>query len=170
MGYALAHAARNLGASVTLISTTGQLAPFGAELVPVETASEMCRAVLQVLPQADVLLMAAAVADYRPALKTEQKIKKGKAGLALELVRTADILAQVADLRRDEQVIVGFAAETENLRENALGKLERKRLDLIVANDARQAMGAAENQVVLLAPSGTVEELPLLSKDEVAAP
>jgi phosphopantothenoylcysteine decarboxylase/phosphopantothenate--cysteine ligase len=168
MGYALAHAARDLGARVTLISTTGQLAPFGAELVPVETASEMCRAVLEALPGADVLLMAAAVADYRPALKAEQKMKKGEAGLALELVRTADILARVADMRRDDQVIVGFAAETENLMENALGKLARKRLDLIVANDARQAMGAAENQVVLLGAGGTVDELPLMSKDEAA--
>jgi phosphopantothenoylcysteine decarboxylase/phosphopantothenate--cysteine ligase len=128
----------------------------------------MCRAVLQVLPDADALLMAAAVADYRPALQAEQKIKKKEEGLALELARTPDILAQVADLRRDDQVIVGFAAETENLRENALGKLERKRLDLIVANDARQAMGAAENQILLLGTDGTVEEWPLLSKDEVA--
>jgi phosphopantothenoylcysteine decarboxylase/phosphopantothenate--cysteine ligase len=168
MGYALATIARDLGAEVTLISTTGQLAPFGAELMPVETASEMCRAVLQVLPDADALLMAAAVADYRPALQAEQKIKKKEEGLALELARTPDILAQVADLRRDDQVIVGFAAETENLRENALGKLERKRLDLIVANDACQAMGAAENQILLLGTDGTVEEWPLLSKDEVA--
>jgi phosphopantothenoylcysteine decarboxylase/phosphopantothenate--cysteine ligase len=168
MGYALAHAARDLGARVTLISTTGLPAPLGAELILVETASEMHRAVLQVLPDADVLLMAAAVADYRPVTQAEQKIKKDSEGFALDLVRTEDILAQVADQRRDDQVIVGFAAETGNLRENALGKLERKRLDLIVANDARQAMGAAENQVLLFGADGTAEELPLLSKDEVA--
>jgi phosphopantothenoylcysteine decarboxylase/phosphopantothenate--cysteine ligase len=168
MGYALARAARDLGASVTLISTTGQPAPFGAELEPVETASEMCEAVLGLLPEVDVLLMAAAVADYRPALQAEQKIKKEEAGLSLRLVRTTDILAQVAGRRRDNQVVVGFAAETENLRENALSKLARKRLDLIVANDARRAMGAADNQVMLLGADGSVEELPVLGKNEVA--
>jgi phosphopantothenoylcysteine decarboxylase/phosphopantothenate--cysteine ligase len=168
MGYALARVARDLGARVTLVSTTGRLAPFGTELVSVETASEMCRAVLQVLPDVDVLLMAAAVADYRPARQAEQKIKKTKEDLVLELSGTTDILAQVADRRRDDQVIVGFAAETENLRENALGKLRQKHLDLIVANDARRAMGAAENQVLFLSADGTEEQLPMLSKDEVA--
>jgi len=168
MGYALARAARDRGAQVTLISTTGQPAPFGAELVPVETAAEMLNAVLDALTAADVLLMAAAVADYRPATTADHKIKKGEGGLALELVRTPDILAQVAQVRRADQVIVGFAAETENLLENARGKLRRKHLDLIVANDARQAMGAATNQVTLVGADGSVEELPLLSKDEVA--
>jgi phosphopantothenoylcysteine decarboxylase/phosphopantothenate--cysteine ligase len=157
MGYALAYAARDLGAQVTLISTTGQPAPFGAEWVPVETAVEMRDAVLDALPQADALLMAAAVADYRPATTAAQKIKKGEGGLA-----------EVAAARRADQVIVGFAAETENLVENARGKMKRKCLDLIVANDARQAMGAATNQVTLLGADGNVKALPLLSKDEVA--
>jgi phosphopantothenoylcysteine decarboxylase/phosphopantothenate--cysteine ligase len=171
MGYALARAARDRGAQVTLISTTGQPAPFGAELLPVETAAEMRAAVLQGLPAADLLLMAAAVADYRAAAIAEQKIKKAPAkggGLELELVRTPDILAEVATVRRPDQVIVGFAAETENLIENARGKLERKGLDLIVANDARQAMGAARNKVTIIGTEGIQEELPLLSKDEVA--
>jgi phosphopantothenoylcysteine decarboxylase/phosphopantothenate--cysteine ligase len=168
MGYALAHAARDRGAQVTLVSTTRHAAPFGAELVAVETAAALRDAVLAVLPGADALLMAAAVADYRPATKAEQKIKKGEGDLTLELVRTPDILAEVAAVRRAEQVIVGFAAETENLVENARGKLARKRLDLIVANDARQAMGAATNQVTLIGADGSVEELPLLSKDQVA--
>jgi phosphopantothenoylcysteine decarboxylase/phosphopantothenate--cysteine ligase len=167
MGYALAHAARDQGARVTLISTVGQPAPFGTDLVPVETAGQMCDAVLEFLPQADVLLMAAAVADYRPAAVAGQKIKKSK-DLALELARTPDILAAVADVRSPDQVIVGFAAETENLLENARSKLQRKRLDLIVANDARLAMGAASNQVTLVAADGSAEELPLLPKDEVA--
>jgi phosphopantothenoylcysteine decarboxylase/phosphopantothenate--cysteine ligase len=168
MGYALACAARDRGAQVTLIGTTGQPAPFGVESVPVETAAEMLDAVLAVLAGADVLLMAAAVADYRPATTADHKIKKGDGGLTLDLVRTPDILAQVAQVRRADQVIVGFAAETENLLENARGKLERKRLDLVVANDARQAMGADTNQVTLVGADGSVEELPLLSKDEVA--
>jgi phosphopantothenoylcysteine decarboxylase/phosphopantothenate--cysteine ligase len=168
MGYALARAARDRGAQVTLISTTGRPAPYGARLVEVETAAEIEEAVLAALPQADVLLMAAAVADYRPALVAEQKIKKREERRALELVRTDDILLHVAGLRRAGQVIVGFAAETEHVVENALAKLRRKRLDLIVANNARQAMGASTNQVTLIGADGRVEELPLLPKDEVA--
>jgi phosphopantothenoylcysteine decarboxylase/phosphopantothenate--cysteine ligase len=168
MGYSLALAARDRGAKVTLISTTGQPAPFGCRLVPVETAAEMRDAVMAALPDADALLMAAAVADYRPATVATQKIKKAEGRFALELERTADILLQVAEVRREGQVVVGFAAETEGLVENALGKLQRKRLDLIVANDARQAMGAAANQVTLIGRDGHPEELPLLSKDEAA--
>lgn len=169
MGYALARAARDLGADVTLISTTGQPPPFGAELVPVETATQMRDAVLDLLAGSDVLIMAAAVADYRPAAAADHKIKKIEEGLALELVRTPDILAQVAQLRRDDQAIVGFAAETENLLANAREKLQRKRLDLIVANDARMAMGATTNQVTLVTADGRVDELPLLSKEDVAS-
>jgi phosphopantothenoylcysteine decarboxylase/phosphopantothenate--cysteine ligase len=125
-------------------------------------------AVLTALPDADVLLMAAAVADYRPLIAAEQKIKKGSADLSLALIRTPDILVEVSQVRRANQVIVGFAAETEDLLPNALDKLQRKRLDLIVANDARRAMGAVTNQVTLIGADGSVEELPLLPKDEVA--
>ena len=169
MGYALARAARDRGAELTLISTTGAPGPFGSQLVAVETAAEMHQAVLQALPETDILLMAAAVADFHPVRIAEQKIKKGEDGMVLELGRTVDILAQVAARRRVDQVLVGFAAETENLLENARQKLDRKKLDLIVANDARQAMGAPSNQVTLIAADGWVEELPLLSKDEVAS-
>ena len=168
MGYALARAARDRGAQVTLISTAGQPAPFGAELLSVETAADMLEAVLENLGGTDALIMAAAVADYRPATIADHKIKKTEEALALELARTPDILAHIARSHRGDQVIVGFAAETENLLENAQDKLQRKHLDLIVANDARQAMGAAENQVTLIGADGIVEELPLLSKDEVA--
>jgi phosphopantothenoylcysteine decarboxylase/phosphopantothenate--cysteine ligase len=168
MGYALAQAARDQGAQVTLISTTGQPAPFGATLVAVETAAEMRDAVLDALAGADALLMAAAVADYQPATVAAHKIKKGEGGLVLDLIRTPDILAEVASRREPAQVIVGFAAETEDLMENALGKLRRKRLDLIVANDARLAMGAATNQVTLIGANGRVEALPLLPKADVA--
>jgi len=140
----------------------------------VETAQEMHDAVLATLPQADALIMAAAVADYRPAQVAAHKIKKvGQIGNLsyLELERTPDILAAVS-ARREQlpllQVVVGFAAETEDLIENARRKLQSKCLDLIVANDARQAMGAAESQVVLLGRDGSVEELPLLPKEQVA--
>ena len=168
MGYALARAARDRGAKVALVSTVERPAPFGVERVAVETAAQMRDAVLGALAGTDVLIMAAAVADYRPAEMAAQKIKKGKGNLSLELARTPDILAEVAHQRRGGQVIVGFAAETEDLLANARQKLERKRLDLIVANDARQAMGAAENRVTLLSADGAVEELPLLPKAEVA--
>ncbi len=168
MGYALARAARDRGAQVTLISTVGRPAPFGVELVSVETAGQMRDAVLEALPTADLLLMAAAVADYGPAMAAEHKIKKSESGLTLELVPTPDILAEVAKVRRPGQILVGFAAETENLLANAQEKLKRKRLDLIVANDARQAIGAASSQVTIIGADGRVEELPLLPKDEVA--
>ena len=168
MGYALARAARDRGAQVTVISTTGRPAPYGARLVEVETAAEMEGAVLAALPAADVLLMAAAVADYRPARVSEHKIKKGERGLVLELERTSDILLKAAGLRREAQVIAGFAAETEDIVEHAREKLQRKRLDLIVANDARLAMGSEMNQVTLIDADGRAEALPLLSKDDVA--
>jgi phosphopantothenoylcysteine decarboxylase/phosphopantothenate--cysteine ligase len=168
MGYSLARAARDRGAEVTLISTAEVPAPHGAKLITVETAAEVHEAVLQALPETDVLLMAAAVADYRPTRVAHHKIKKDEGGLALELERTVDILAQVATLRKADQVVVGFAAETEDLIENAREKLAIKRLDLIVANDARLAMGASASQVTLVGADGSVESLPLMSKDEVA--
>jgi phosphopantothenoylcysteine decarboxylase / phosphopantothenate---cysteine ligase len=168
MGHALAYAARDLGADVMLVTTTGTPPPFGAAAIRVETAAEMRDAVIEALPTIDLLIMAAAVADYRPADVASQKMKKQEGTLALELVRTPDILAEVSVRRRPEQVIVGFAAETHNLVENAQEKLHRKRLDLIVANDARQAMGAPRSQVTLLDVNGHVEQLPMLPKEEVA--
>ena len=177
MGYALALAARDRGAKVTLISAPTALpTPIGVQLVAVQTAQEMRQAVLAALPRSsgkmcDALIMAAAVADYRPAVAVAHKLKKGGAGLELELVRTPDILAEVATRRPGlgrPRVVVGFAAETQDLIANAQVKLEAKRLDLMVANDARQAMGADVNQVTLLDASGGVEELPLLPKEEVA--
>ncbi|MEA3459729.1 MAG: bifunctional phosphopantothenoylcysteine decarboxylase/phosphopantothenate--cysteine ligase CoaBC [Chloroflexota bacterium] len=165
MGYRLAEAARDLGAEVALISASTTLPrPAGVEFIPVETAQEMCEAVLEAITEADVLLMAAAVADYRPRTAAEQKIKKGM-GMTLELVRTPDILIQIA---RDSLLKVGFAAETEEIVENARAKLVEKGLDLVVANDARLTMGSEESQVTLIDRAGRVEELPLLAKEEVA--
>jgi phosphopantothenoylcysteine decarboxylase/phosphopantothenate--cysteine ligase len=174
MGYALAVAARDQGANVTLIHTPTALpTPWGVTEVEVETTQEMCDAVLAALPQTDVLLMAAAPVDFRSASIAEQKMKKQTAGeaLSLELERTPDILLEVA-ARRDELgrplVTVGFAAETEHLIENARLKLHSKRLDLMVANDPCQAMGAEVNQVTLLDAAGGAEDLPPLPKAEVA--
>ncbi len=174
MGYALAEAARDMGAQVTLVSAHVSLPPvLGVEHVLVGTADEMAQAVLDRRTQTDVLIMAAAVADYRPAQKAEQKIKKGETGLILELERTRDILAAVAEARADgwPRLVVGFAAETENLLENAQSKLERKQLDLLVANDVTASdagFGSPNNRVTLLAPGAPPEALPLMTKFEVA--
>jgi len=172
MGVALAVAARDAGAEVMLIHTSGvPPAPWGANEVTVETAQEMRDAVLEAVGDADALIMAAAVADYRPAQVAGQKIKKTAGPLALTLERTPDILVEVAARRAELprlRVVVGFAAETERIVENARDKLQRKKLELIVANDARAAMGADTNQVTIIAADGSVEALPLLPKDEVA--
>lgn len=169
MGIALARVARDRGAEVTLISTVEGGIPYGMNLVPVETADQMHRAVMRALADADVLIMAAAVADYRPATTSKEKIKKGVEGRSLELIRTVDILEQVASQRLPAQVVVGFAAETERLLENARDKLFRKRLDLMVANDPREVMGQTTNQVTLISRVGEVEGLPSLPKEEVAS-
>ena len=174
MGYALAEAARDRGAAVTLIAGPTALAtPVGVEFVPVTTAREMRDAVLSALPPADVLIMAAAVADFRPAEALEQKIKKAEGERTLRLARTPDILAEVARWRESEPrgsrlVVVGFAAETENLVENARAKLVAKRLDLIVANPVPASFGVDQSQVILMDREGRVTELPLLPKEEIA--
>ena len=177
MGVALAEAARDLGADVTLIHAPLAVpAPYGVESLPVRTAVEMCDAVLARLAETDVLIGAAAVADFRPADPAAQKIKKtpGQETLIIELVRNPDILAEVA-ARRDETgrpaVVIGFAAETEDLLANAAAKLAAKRLDIIVANDVTDpgsGFGADTNRVTLLYADGRVDALPLASKAEVA--
>lgn len=173
-GFALAQAALDWGAEVTLISAPTCLKPpYGAQFVPVQTADEMRLAVFAALPSAHMLFMAAAVADYRASEVAEQKIKKG-ANLHLALVRTADILAEVAEHRDDFpnlRFVVGFAAESQNLLENARSKLQAKRLDMIAANDITapaSGFAADTNRVVLLFPDGRAERLPLMSKHDVA--
>ncbi|MDI6857960.1 MAG: bifunctional phosphopantothenoylcysteine decarboxylase/phosphopantothenate--cysteine ligase CoaBC [Dehalococcoidia bacterium] len=167
MGYAVAEAARDRGAKVVIVSAPVSLpAPYGVEVVSVRTAEEMRDAVVRACADADALVMAAAVADYRPASAAEQKIKRAKEGLSLELVRTPDILGEVKGPLR-----VGFAAESEKLEENAADKLRRKGLDLIVANDITapgSGFGSETNQVTIIDKSGKAEKLPLLSKYEVA--
>lgn len=170
MGFAVAVAARDRGASVILVSTAEQPAPAGVTLVPVQTASEMHEAVFSACATAHALVMAAAVADFRPDHVSEQKIKKAAAELSLRLVRTADILAEAKTAFPDLPKI-GFAAESENLMQNALSKLEAKGLSLIVANDITapgSGFGTETNQVTLLFGDGRIEALPLLSKAEVA--
>ena len=168
MGYALAEAARDRGARVTLVATaTGLPLPYGVELVTVETVAEMRRAVLDACAAADGLVMAAAVSDFRPAQVGDQKIKKGEGGLSLELVKNADFLLELSD----SLVKVGFAAETLDLLVNAAQKLRDKRLDLICANDVTApdaGFGADTNRVSIIDATGAAEELPLLPKYEVA--
>jgi phosphopantothenoylcysteine decarboxylase/phosphopantothenate--cysteine ligase len=176
MGYALAEVARDRGAAVTLITTVNRPPLFGIEEIRVDSAQQMLEAVLSATRKADVLVMAAAVADFRPKNVADQKIKKqvDTEGLTLEMIRNPDILAEVAQQKSagyGPRLTVGFAAETEDLVANAAGKLERKKLDLIAANDvtATDAGFATDtNRVTLLAANGFATELPLMSKIEVA--
>jgi len=167
MGYAIAEAARDRGAEVVLISAPNELPrPGGVETVEVSSAGEMHDAVSSALP-ADSLIMAAAVADYAPTEVAKEKIKKGPEEMTLTLERTADILKGVTDVR----VKVGFAAESEDLIENARRKLIEKELDFIVANDITEpgsGFGSTENRVTMIDRSGIIEELPLLPKRKVA--
>ncbi len=170
MGYALAEAARDRGAQVVLITAPTTLPkPVRTEVINVGTAQEMYEVIVikKAVAQADALIMAAAVADYRPAKVSESKIKKVTDTLTMELERTPDILGTV----EGSFIKVGFAAESENLIANARAKLLQKGLDLIVANDITapdSGMGADTNQVVIIDRDGKVDELPLLPKREVA--
>jgi phosphopantothenoylcysteine decarboxylase/phosphopantothenate--cysteine ligase len=170
MGYALAAAAWRRGAEVVLISgPTALAAPHGVRRISVATAGEMLQAVLDQLDAATMLFMAAAVADYRPAKPAAQKIKKQAGPMVLELERTADVLEQVAK-RKGKQLLVGFAAETENVVENARRKLREKRLDMIVANDVAGTNTGFEvdtNAVTLIDERGR-QDVPLTSKEDVA--
>jgi len=168
MGYALAEAARDRGATVSLISAPTLLpGPAGITVIPVRTAAEMKKAVDKSAAQADALIMAAAVSDYRPKKIAKAKIKKESPSLSLELIRTPDILSQV----KGNFLKVGFAAESESVIANARQKLVKKQLDLIVANDITDAgsgFGADTNKVTIIDKQGNKEALPLLSKREVA--
>ncbi len=171
MGHALAAAAAARGAEVTLVTTSALAVPPGVHPVRVQTAQEMLEAVRERLPAADVLVMAAAVADYRPATVAEQKIKKSAEAVTLTLEPTPDILATLKPLRRADQLVIGFAAETEALLDHARGKLERKGLDLIVANDvSRPGIGfeSDENAVTVLGPEGPIATWDVASKAMIA--
>jgi phosphopantothenoylcysteine decarboxylase/phosphopantothenate--cysteine ligase len=189
MGYALATEARDRGAHVILISGPVALAaPYGVELHRVDTAMQMRDAVHRAVADADVLVMSAAVADFRPAAPAAQKIKKGSSegqtpadqgGLPLHLVRNPDILGELAEKfsgqsgeARRRLIRVGFAAETHDLVANAQSKLVAKQLDLLVANDVSRAdsgFGTDTNKVLIFRADGTVEDLPVMPKTGVAA-
>jgi phosphopantothenoylcysteine decarboxylase/phosphopantothenate--cysteine ligase len=169
MGYALAEAARDRGAAVTLVTAPASIpAPGGVDVVPVKTAAEMKKAVTAAVRGADALIMAAAVSDYRPKSAAGSKIKKeAAAGLTVELVRTPDILGEV----KGDFIRVGFAAESEAVVKNAKKKLAEKRLDLIVANDITApdaGFDVETNRVTIIDKTGRVDKLPLLSKRDVA--
>ena len=172
MGYAVAEAARDRGASVVLVSApTALSAPFGVDVQRIRSAAEMHDAVMTALADADLLVMAAAVADYRPATVADQKIKKKDDELTLQLAKTTDILAATAALASERLVRIGFAAESQDLVNNAADKLERKRLDLIVANDISRTdsgFGTDDNAVIFLDRAGGQRELPLIPKRDVA--
>jgi len=174
-GFALAQAALDLGAQVRLIAGPTQLeTPIGALRVDVRSADEMLTAVLAELPGSDVLLMAAAVADFKPAYFSDEKIKKEDAAGVINLEATPDILASVAEYRAKNgvpHILVGFAAESRDLLENAKVKLRAKNLDMIVANDITAddaGFAVDQNRVSLIDKDGKVEALPLMPKTEVA--
>ena len=171
MGYAIAREAMLRGADVTLISGPVALStPLGVKLVNITTAQEMLERVQAALPQTDVLVMAAAVADYRPAVVADQKMKKGEGDMSIPLERTGDVLGWVAQNRHPGLFVCGFSMETEHMLENSQKKLSKKKLDMIVANNLKtQGAGfGVETNVVTLITQDWVEELPLLGKDEVA--
>jgi phosphopantothenoylcysteine decarboxylase/phosphopantothenate--cysteine ligase len=173
MGYALATAARDRGARVTLISGPAELEPpEGVELCRFERVADLLDAISVRYGDADALIMVAAVADFRVAEVTDHKLKRGSSELTLRLVPNPDVLAETARLPVAHQPVrIGFAAETDDLEANAAAKLARKHLDLIVANDVSRegsGFGTDTNQVTLLWPDARRRELPLLAKTEVA--
>jgi phosphopantothenoylcysteine decarboxylase/phosphopantothenate--cysteine ligase len=172
-GYALAQAALDAGATVCLVSgPVTQVTPVGATLFPVQTAQEMLDVVLDVCAGAAALVMAAAVADFRAKSVSKDKIKKGEGIPQLELEATADILLEVAGMGESKPaVVIGFAAESRDLLENAAEKLKSKKLDMIAANDISEAdagFGVDTNRITLLYADGKSEALPLMSKERAA--
>ncbi|NOU95221.1 bifunctional phosphopantothenoylcysteine decarboxylase/phosphopantothenate--cysteine ligase CoaBC [Paenibacillus sp. LMG 31456] len=171
MGYAIAEAARSMGAEVTLVTGKASLSvPNGVSVVHVESAQNMLEAVLERLPGSDIVIKAAAVADYRPVEKAVQKIKKNEQEMTLTLVKNQDILQTIGSMKKN-QFIVGFAAETERIDEYAMGKLLKKNCDLLVANDVTQegaGFGTDTNVVRIYDKNGLVRALPIMTKLGVA--
>ena len=172
MGYAIARHCMLRGAEVTLVTGKTSLTPPPyVNVVPIESAKEMFDAVTSRFDDQDIVIKAAAVADYRPATVADEKIKKKDNDLSIPLERTDDILKYLGEHKRDNQFLCGFSMETENMLENSKAKLEKKNLDMIVANNVKQAgagFGTDTNKVTLLFPNGTQKNLPLIAKEEVA--
>ena len=171
MGYAIAQAAARRGAEVTLVSGLVNLkAPLGVNLVPVTSAGEMFQAVTEASSSQDVIIKAAAVADYRPKYVGTEKTKKKDGDMNLEMERTDDILAWLGNHRQPGQVLCGFSMETENMLENSQAKLEKKHVDMIVANNLKTAgagFGTDTNVVTIITKEGA-EELAMMTKEQVA--
>lgn len=173
MGYAVARAAKHRGASVVLVSgPTTILSPYGVTFCNVETAEEMKKEVFEKCPDCDIIIKAAAVSDYRPRHSSQHKIKKGSDSMSIDLVKNPDILTQLGDSKKEfSHILVGFAAETEDLLDNAKDKLMAKNLDMIVANDVSRddaGFGTDTNIVKIIYRDGHVEDFPLMTKNEVA--
>jgi phosphopantothenoylcysteine decarboxylase/phosphopantothenate--cysteine ligase len=179
MGYAIAKACLKRGAEVTLVSGPCQVnmrywqdfAPI--QIVPVSSAEEMCQATTSTFAKADISILCAAVADFTPTHKAKQKIKKqeGQTSLCINMTCTTDIAATLGQLKRPDQLLIGFALETHDEQTNAKRKLQAKNLDMIVLNslqDAGAGFGTDTNKVTFLFPDGTQKNLPLISKEEVA--
>ncbi len=171
MGYAVARCAMMRGAEVTLVSGKVDIQPpMGVRIVPVVSAADMAKAVKEAANEQDIIVKAAAVADYRPCVIADEKLKKKDEEMSVELERTEDILAYLGAHRRDGQFLCGFSMETEHMLENSRAKLEKKNIDMIVANNLKQegaGFGTDTNVVTLLTKDETVE-LPMMSKEEVA--
>lgn len=171
MGYAIAAQAMRRGADVTLVSGRVSIQPpIGVHVVPIVSAADMAQAVKDRADEQDIIIKAAAVADYRPADVSDEKVKKKDDSLSLALERTEDILAYLGAHRREGQFLCGFSMETEHMIENSRAKLEKKNIDMIVANNLKQkgaGFGTDTNVVTLLTREETVE-LPMMSKEEVA--
>ncbi len=171
MGYALARMALRRGAEVTLISGPSSLTPpRGIRFISVESAEEMRKAVTVNLKDATIVIMAAAVADYRPKRAVPEKMKKGAGSISLDLEKTEDIISEIGR-KKGKRFIIGFAAETDNLWANAKKKLKEKNLDLIIANNVKEpgaGFAVDTNIVTIIDNKGTLEALPKMSKDEVA--
>ncbi|WP_173108085.1 bifunctional phosphopantothenoylcysteine decarboxylase/phosphopantothenate--cysteine ligase CoaBC [Bacillus sp. KH172YL63] len=171
MGYALAEAAASSGADVVLISgPSGLQVPKGVEFVSVTSAEDMYQAVLEAFPTADIVVKSAAVADYRPKETLGEKLKKKEGNLVIEFERTKDILMSLGE-RKKHQFLIGFAAETQDVEKYAKAKLEKKRADMIVANNVKETgsgFGTDTNKVSIVTGDGNVRNLPLMTKGEVA--
>ena len=171
MGYAIARAAMLRGAKVTLVTGRTEIAPpIGVEVVDITSAADMAEAVKSRAPEQNIIIKAAAVADYRPKNVADEKMKTKDGDMSIELERTEDILGYLGTQKKDGQFLCGFSMETENMIENSRGKLECKNLDLIVANNLKQAgagFGTDTNIVTLLTKEETLQ-LPIMSKEEVA--
>lgn len=172
MGYEMAREAKRRGADVTLVSGRVNVkAPYGVNLINIESAQDMYEEVMKRAGESDIIIKSAAVADYTPQNKSNIKIKKQSGDMKIELERTHDILFEVGQAKTDQQILVGFAAETNDVIENAKSKMQRKNLDFIIANDVKKegaGFGTDTNIVTIIPRQGEIEPLPVMKKSEVA--